>query len=133
MPRAIVKLQGGCEKDLNTREKLQIRRFETTEEDDEEVVAADEGEPRNRARMLLDEHRRKQARLVQSDNYRLTKHIFPATNIVERLFSRAKLALTDHRKLMTPRYLELLMFLRTYNRSLWNAEAVEAAIAASNA
>ena len=68
MPRAIVKLQGGgCEKDLNTREKLQIRRFETTEEDDEEVVA-DEGEPRNRAQMLLDEHRRKQARLVQSDN-----------------------------------------------------------------
>jgi hypothetical protein len=51
---------------------------------------------------------------------------------VERLFRRAKLALTDHRKRMTPRHLELLMFLRT-NRSLWNAEAVEAAIAASNA
>jgi hypothetical protein len=82
--------------------------------------------------MLLDEHRRKQARLVQSDNYRLTKHILPTTNIVERLFRRAKLALTDHRKRMTPRHLELLMFLRT-NRSLWNAEAVEAAIAASNA
>ena len=47
--------------------------------------------------------------MVQSDNYRLTKHILPTTNIVE-----------------------LLMFLRT-NRSLWNAEAVEAAIAASNA
>ena len=63
--------------------------------------------------MLLDEHRRKQARLVQSeDNYRLTKHILPTTNIVERLFSRAKLALTDHRKRMTPRHLELLMFLR---------------------
>jgi hypothetical protein len=126
-----VKLQGGCEKDLNAREKLQIGRFETTEDNDEEVVAG-EGEPRNRARMLLDEHRRKQARLVQSDNYRLTKHIMPTTNIVEPLFSRAKLALTDHRKCMTPRHLELLMFLRT-NRSLWNAEAVEAAIAASNA
>jgi hypothetical protein len=47
--------------------------------------------------------------------------------------NRAKLALTDNRKLMPPRHLELLMFLRTNNRSLWNAEAVEAAIAASNA
>jgi hypothetical protein len=58
--------------------------------------------------MLLDEHRRKQARLVQSDNYRLTKvqHILPTTNIVERLFCRAKLALTDHRNRMTPRHLE---------------------------
>jgi hypothetical protein len=101
--RAVVKLQGRCEKDLNSREKLQIRRFETTENDDEEVVAG-EGEPRNRARMLLDEHPRK-----QSDNYRSTKHILPTTNIVERLFSRAKLALTDHRKRMTPRHPELLL------------------------
>ena len=129
--RAIVKLQGGCEKDLTTTEKRQIRRFETSEDEDEQAVPA-EGKPRNRAQMLLDEHRRKQARLLQSDKYRLTKHILPTTNIVERLFSRAKLALTDHRKSMTPRHLELLMFLRT-NRSLWNAEAVEAAIALSNA
>jgi hypothetical protein len=61
----------------------------------------------------------KPARLVQSDNYRLTKHILSTTNIVERLFSLAKLALTDHRKHMTPRHPELLMFLRT-TRSLWN-------------
>jgi hypothetical protein len=108
--RAIVILQGGCEKDLNAREKLHIGRFETTEDNYEEAVAG-EGEPRNRARMLLDEHQRKQARLVQSNNYCLTKHIMPTTNIVERLFSRAKLTLTDPRKCMTPRHLELLMFL----------------------
>jgi hypothetical protein len=83
--------------------------------------------------MLLDEHRRKRARLLQSDKYRLTKHILPTTNIVERLFSRAKSDLTDHRKSMTPRHLELLMFLRTIDSSLWNAEVVEAAIALSNA
>jgi hypothetical protein len=52
--RAIVKLQGGCEKDLTATGKRQIRRFETSEDDDEEAVAA-EGEPRNRAQMLLDE------------------------------------------------------------------------------
>jgi hypothetical protein len=42
--------------------------------------------------------------LVQSDNYCLRKkHILhTANNIVERLFSRAKLALTDHRNRMTP-------------------------------
>jgi hypothetical protein len=124
-------LQGGCENNLTAREKVQIRRFETSEDDDEKAVA-DVGAPRNRAQILFDEHRRKQARLLQSDKYRLTEHILPTTNIVERLFSRAKLALTDHRKQMTPRHLELLMFLRT-NRSLWNAEAVEAAIALSNA
>jgi hypothetical protein len=77
--RAIVKLQGGCENDLTATEKRQIRRFETSEDDDEEAVAA-EGEPRNRAQMLLDEHRRKQARLLQPDNYRLTKHIYIADN-----------------------------------------------------
>jgi hypothetical protein len=124
-------LQGGCENNLTAREKVQIRRFETSEDDDEEAVA-DVGAPRNRTQMLLDEHRRKQGRLLQSDKYRLTKHILPTTNIVKRLFSREKLALTDHRIRMTPRHLELLMFLRS-NRSLWNVEAVEAAIALSNA
>ena len=82
-----------------------IRRFEKTKDNDDEVVVSEEGKPRNRARLLLDEHRRKKASLVQSDNYRLTKHILPTTNIVERFFSRAKLALTDHRKRMTPRHI----------------------------
>jgi hypothetical protein len=112
--RAIVKLHGGCKKDLTATEKRQIGRFETSEDDDEEAVAA-EGEPRNRAQMLLDEHRRKQARLLQSDKYRLTKHILSTSNIVERLL---RLALTDHRKIITPRHLELLMFLRTNRSSL---------------
>jgi hypothetical protein len=40
--RAIVKLQGGCEKDLTATGKRQIRRFETSEDDDEEAVAAEE-------------------------------------------------------------------------------------------
>jgi hypothetical protein len=72
--------------------------------------------PKNRAQMLLDdEHRRKQARLLQSDKYRLTKHILSTSNIVERLL---RLALTDHRKIITPRHLELLMFLRTNRSSL---------------
>jgi hypothetical protein len=41
--------------------KLQIRRLETvTTEDDNEEVVAGEGEPRNRAQLLLDKHQRKQ-------------------------------------------------------------------------
>jgi hypothetical protein len=59
------------------------------------------------------------------------KHILPTTNIVERLFSRAKIVMTDLRQSMTPRHLELLMMLRL-NRSLWDVDAVELAIADAN-
>ena len=70
-------------------------------------------------------------RLQVPTKYRGTAHISSTTNVVERLFSRAKLAMTDLRKSMTPGHLELLMFLRM-NRNLLNDALVEQAIRASN-
>jgi hypothetical protein len=51
-------------------------------------------------------------------------HILPTSNIVERLFSRAKLVKTDHRKTMTAAHLDAVLFLR-YNKSRWNAETIQ--------
>lgn len=78
--------------------------------DDAEAAVTDEGEPRNRTRMWLDENRRrKQAHLKQSDYYRLIKHIF-----INNKYYGAIVCQTVHRKIMAPRHLELLIiFLRT--------------------
>ena len=51
-------------------------------------------------------------------------HVAPTSNIVERLFSRAKLVMTDQRKIMAPYRLELFLFLRC-NKILWSAATVD--------
>lgn len=60
----------------------------------------------------------KQAHLKNSDKYCSTKHILLTTNILERLFIEL------WQIIVTPRHLELLMFLRPIGRSetlkLWN-------------
>ena len=79
-------------------------------------------------RLLAENRARKKARhSLFASNYRSTKHIRGTTNSVERLFSRAKIVMTGQRKRMTPRHLELLMFLRM-NRHLWNEETVQQAM-----
>jgi hypothetical protein len=112
--KGIAKIQNGMESTLNRSEKAAVLRFLKVEMVG--VVAEEEeaADPvRNPAVAALEEHRAlKRARLSQSTQYRSTEHIFNATNIVERLFSRAKLIMTDPRKCMSPRRLELLLFLR---------------------
>lgn len=51
------------------------------------------------------------------------EHIPPTSNIVERLFSAARLVLTDYRKSMDPYTFECLMFLKV-NRSKWDIALV---------
>jgi hypothetical protein len=46
---------------------------------------------------------------------------------VERLFSRAKIVMTDLRENMTPYHLEMLMFLRC-NCNLWSVETIQTII-----
>jgi hypothetical protein len=120
--RGIVKLQMGQEPSLTRGEKLQIRRFLRP------IEAADEVEERIGSELLeaLQEHRdRKMA------------HIAPptTTNIVERLFSRAKIVLSDLRNRMTPRHLEDVLYLRVnledvlylrVNRRFWNELTIQA-------
>ena len=56
--------------------------------------------------------------------YRSMNHIISHGNRVERLFSRAKLIMTDQRKNMAPYRLESLLYLRS-NRPLWNAQLLQ--------
>ena len=56
--------------------------------------------------------------------YKTLKHCLTTSNIVERLFSRAKLILSERRKSMSPYHLELLLFLRS-NQDLWNEFTIQ--------
>ena len=47
----------------------------------------------------------------------------PTSNVVERLFSSARLVLTDYRKSMSPYSFECIMFLK-FNASLWDISTV---------
>ena len=54
----------------------------------------------------------KRRRLTQKSTYRDLKHIPPTSNTCERLFSGARMILTDYRKSMSPYTFECLMFLK---------------------
>ena len=132
--KGVVKLQRGNERELTAGEKIQLRRFlkedapaeDGDEEDDDEeeeeggLAVAQRLHDRNQAR--------KRARMMRtSSKHRSTKRVCSTTNMVERLFSRAKLVMTDLRRSMYPRNLEMLMFLRA-NRHLWDEVVVQRAI-----
>jgi len=51
-------------------------------------------------------------------------HISPTSNIVERLFSNAKLIMTDQRRCMDPTTLETILMLKL-NKDLWDARDIE--------
>ena len=53
-------------------------------------------------------------------------HIFPTSNIVERLFSRCGIIMRPHRRLME-NTLELLIMLQ-FNKDLWGAREVDIAM-----
>jgi hypothetical protein len=118
----VKKMQMGQEPSLTRGETLQIRRFLGP------IEAADEVEERVGSELLeaLQEHRdRKMARVAPPSAYRSVKYIYSTTNIVERLFSRAKIVLSDLRNRMTPRHLEDVLYLRG-NRRFWNELTIQA-------
>jgi hypothetical protein len=125
--RGIVKLQAGKEHELVPREKAEIRRFLIADAPPDDEAGEYDGEI-TAARSHLEYQQRKKARTaLSSSRYRPTLHISSTTNMVERLFSRAKIVMTDLRKSMTPRNLEMLMFLRS-NRHLWDEVVVQKAM-----
>jgi hypothetical protein len=58
-------------------------------------------------------------------NYSSVAHIRPTSNIVERLFSRAKFIMTDSRRHMDPDHLNELLTLK-FHIAHWNSSTVEA-------
>ena len=104
--RGIVKLQMGQEPSLTRGDKHQIRRFLKPIKGDDEVDERD-------GNVLLDalqDHRdRKKTRVAPPSVYRSVKHVFSTTNIVERLFSRSKIVLSDLRNRMLPRQFHIML------------------------
>ena len=72
--------------------------------------------------------RLKKKRKVTNNEFIDVCFIPPTSNIVERLFSAARLVLTDYRKSMSPYTFECLMFLKI-NRKLWDASLVSKIVA----
>ena len=70
----------------------------------------------------------KKKRKITSTAYIDMSFIPPTSNIVERLFSAARLVLTDYRQSMTPYTFECVMFLKM-NRKLWDASLVSNIVA----
>ena len=133
--KEVVKLQRGNEHELTAGEKIQLRRFlkedapaEDGDEEDDDDEEEEEGGLAVAQRLHDRNQARKRARITRtSSKRRSTKRVCSATNMVERLFSRAKLVMTDLRRSMYPRNLEMLMFLRA-NRHLWDEVVVQRAI-----
>lgn len=76
---------------------------------------------------FIEEETKKRKRLENSQSgtkYVCTKHAIPHSCMVERLFSRAKLIFTDHRRRMYPRNLELALYLHEH-RSFWSISTVQ--------
>jgi hypothetical protein len=70
----------------------------------------------------------KKKRKVLQNEFIDLSFIPPTSNIVERLFSAARLVLTDYRKSMSPYTFECVMFLKM-NRKLWDASLVSSIVA----
>jgi hypothetical protein len=105
--KGVVKLQQGNEHELTAGEKIQLRRFlkedapaeDGDEEDDDDDDEEEEGGLAVAQRLHDRNQARKRARIMRtSSKYRSTKHVCSTTNMVERLFSRAKLVMTDLRR-----------------------------------
>ncbi len=62
-------------------------------------------------------------RKVAKNEYVDLSYVPPTSNVVERLFSAARLVLTDYRKSMTPYTFECIMFLKI-NRDYWDIDLV---------
>ena len=117
---AIVKIILGEENDLSFSEEHSVELFlkETViidGEDSEDEVR--EGDKVDFALNLL--KRNKKRKISAESKYIDLTWIPPTSNIVERLFSAARLVLTDYRKSMDDYSFECLMFLKT-NNTFWD-------------
>ncbi|EGZ11647.1 hypothetical protein PHYSODRAFT_515257 [Phytophthora sojae] len=70
--------------------------------------------------------KRREVELAPS-TFELLEEILPTSNIVERLFSVARMVLRNEMKCLTPLTLEMILFLKV-NGSYWNVSTVDACI-----
>ena len=102
---AIVKVIDESFDELNILEKEIIRVFEESGVNNSIFVDQEE-------LSLVQKAYKQKKRKVSHSNYMNLEFIPPTSNIVERLFSKARLVLTDYRKSMSPYTFECVMFLK---------------------
>jgi len=126
---AIAKMQGNLPfSRLSLNEKKAIE-FYVESAVEEKESDSDEGVPPAFASIVAmasaqaeAEQRVKRSRI--NGQIRPMRHLSPTSNIVERLFSNAKLIMTDQRRKMDPSTLETILMLKL-NKDLWDARDIE--------
>lgn len=113
---SVVKLINNPES-LSADEKSILSKFKISQES----ALEDDSENLSLAENAVLESRKR--RKVSVREFEDLSYIAPTSNIVERLFSKARLVLTDYRKSMTPYSFECLMFLGC-NRGVWDLSTV---------
>ena len=113
----VVKLQRG--EALSSQEARTVEIFKKV--DDGEPV--DESNMSFVERMLYSQDEVNKRRKVVAQHHS-TLHVSPTSNICERLFSRAKLVMRPHRRLMDMSTLETLLMLRM-NKDHWNVNDIQ--------
>ncbi|RHY86780.1 hypothetical protein DYB37_007680 [Aphanomyces astaci] len=120
---AVVKVLGGHIGYLTDEERISLRRFEVATVTGSTDI--DTGSSECLAMDILRVKRVKVAAHVVM-GYEDLLCVLPTSNIVERMFSKAKLVFAPLRQRMTPESLEITMFLGA-NRAYWNVTTVEEA------
>ena len=114
----IVTLIDGNVDELSETQINQLKVFDTAV-----INLAEEETPcKNLAEQAMRNKRRKVS-TARDHHYINLEFIPPTSNVVERLFSSARLVLTDYRKSMTPYTFECVMFLK-FNATMWDINTV---------
>ena len=122
---AVVKVQAGNALQLSEDERVALEPFVHASDMGDLDTSEDEVEnPRLFALNFLKTKRQCLATPPASDAYINLKCVLPTSNLVERLFSKAKLVHTDRRMRMTPETLQGIIFLAA-NKTYWDATTVE--------
>ena len=122
--KGVVKVIGGEEDFLTPVEKVALRKLLIipTEESASGGLNNSSSED-DLIRVVEEKEARKRQRTTIQSKYRCLDHVTATSTLVEQINSIAKFLLTDMRKSMYPRNLEILLMLK-YNRWLWDIDTV---------
>ena len=120
---AICKIQGHAEADLTNLEKAAVQMFKLRIAPGATAGgAAINPEPEGTLSFFEKSQKESQSMKrsrVEKSKYRSTEHVSSTSNVCERLFSVAKLVMSDLRKQMDPDTLNMILFLKANKELLW--------------
>jgi hypothetical protein len=117
---AVCKIQGHQEERLSSAEKIAIKKAAKGIVEESEVKAQpDGGSPGWAARIRRQEKRSNASQEEPESAYVNLDFVLVSAAEIERLWSKAKYAMADHRKKLSPQLFEILMSLK-YNDQFWD-------------